>query len=106
MAVEVNADTFDKEVVQSDIPVLVDFWGPACVPCLALMPHVEGLGEKYGEKLKVTKLDASKNRRLCLNLKVLMLPTFLFYKGGKEMDRLTGDSLTIEDIEEAVKKLI
>jgi thioredoxin 1 len=106
MAVEVNADTFDKEVVQSDIPVLVDFWGPACVPCLALMPHVEGLGEKYGEKLKVTKLDASKNRRLCLNLKVLMLPTFLFYKGGKEMDRLTGDSLTIEDIEEAVKKLL
>jgi thioredoxin 1 len=106
MAVEVNADTFDKEVVQSDIPVLVDFWGPACVPCLALMPHVEGLGEKYGEKLKVTKLDASKNRRLCLNLKVLVLPTFLFYKGGKEMDRLTGDSLTIEDIEEAVKKLI
>lgn len=106
MAVEVNADTFDKEVVQSDIPVLVDFWGPACVPCLALMPHVEGLGEKYGEKLKVTKLDASKNRRLCLNLKVLVLPTFLFYKGGKEMDRLTGDSLTIEDIEETVKKLI
>jgi thioredoxin 1 len=106
MAVEVNADTFDKEVVQSDIPVLVDFWGPACVPCLALMPHVEGLGEKYGEKLKVTKLDASKNRRLCLNLKVLVLPTFLFYKGGKEMDRLTGDSLTIEDIEEAVKKLL
>ena len=106
MAVEVNADTFDKEVVQSDIPVLVDFWGPACVPCLALMPHVEGLGEKYGKKLKVTKLDASKNRRLCLNLKVLVLPTFLFYKGGKEMDRLTGDSLTIEDIEEAVKKLI
>ncbi len=50
MALEVNADTFEKEVVQSELPVLVDFWGPRCGPCLALMPHVEGLGDKYGEK--------------------------------------------------------
>lgn len=106
MGVEVNADTFEKEVVQSDIPVLVDFWGPQCVPCLALMPKVEALGERYGEKLKITKVDASKNRRLCLNLKVLGLPTFLFYRGGKEVDRLTGNSLKIEEIEEAVKKII
>ena len=104
--IEVNADTFEKEVVQSGVPVLVDFWGPRCVPCLALMPHVEGLGEKFGEKLKITKVDASKNRRLCLNLKVLDLPTFLFYKNGKEMNRLRGDTLTIEEIEEAARKMI
>jgi thioredoxin 1 len=106
MAIEVNTDTFEKEVVQSEVPVLVDFWGPRCVPCLALMPHVEGLGEKYGEKLKITKVDASKNRRLCLNLKVLDLPTFLFYKKGKEVSRLRGEALTIEEIEEAAKKII
>lgn len=106
MLVEVNADTFEKEVVQSDIPVLVDFWGPQCVPCLELMPEVEALGERYGEKLKITKVDASKNRRFCLNLKVLLLPTYLFYKGGKEMNRLTGDDLKIEEIEGAVKKII
>lgn len=106
MGVEVNADTFEKEVVQSDIPVLVDFWGPQCVPCLALMPKVEELGERYGEKLKITKVDASKNRRLCLNLKVFGLPTFLFYRGGKEVNRLTGNSLKIEEIEEAVKNII
>ncbi len=106
MGIEVNADTFEKEVVNSDIPVLVDFWGSGCVPCLALMPRVEGLGQKYGGKLKVTKVDASKNRRLCLNLKVLGLPTFLFYKGGKEVNRLTGNTLKIEDIEEGIKKLI
>ena len=106
MGIEVNADTFEKEVVQSEIPVLVDFWGPRCVPCLALMPHVEGLGEKYGEKLKITKIDASKNRRLCLNLKVLDLPTFLFYENGKEVNRLRGENLTIEEIEEAARKTI
>jgi thioredoxin 1 len=106
MGAEVNADTFEKEVVQSDIPVLVDFWGPQCVPCLALMPKVEALGDRYGEKLKITKVDASQNRRLCLNLKVFGLPTFLFYRGGKEVDRLTGDSLKIEEIEGAVKEII
>ena len=106
MEIEVNADTFEKEVVQSQVPVLVDFWGPRCVPCLALMPHVEGLEGKFGTKLKITKIDASKNRRLCLNLKVLDLPTFLFYKSGKEVNRLNGDSLTIEQIEEAANKLL
>jgi len=106
MAVEVNADTFEKEVVQSEVPVLVDFWGPRCGPCLALMPHVEGLADKYGEKVKITKIDASKNRRLCLNLKVLGLPTYLLYKNGKEVDRLTGGDLTINDIEKSVKKMI
>jgi thioredoxin 1 len=106
MLVEVNADTFEEEVVQSDIPVLVDFWGPQCVPCLELMPEVEALGERYGGKLKMTKLDASQNRRFCLSLKVLKLPTYLFYRGGKEVDRLTGDDLKVEEIEEAVKKII
>jgi thioredoxin 1 len=106
MATEVNADIFEKEVVQSQVPVLVDFWGPQCAPCLALMPKVEGLAEKYAEKLKITKVDASKNRRLCLNLKVFGLPTFLFYKNGKEVDRLSGNSLKIEEIEEVVEKII
>jgi thioredoxin 1 len=106
MATEVNADIFEKEVVQSKVPVLVDFWGPQCAPCLALMPRVEGLAEKYGEKLKITKVDASKNRRLCLSLKVFGLPTFLFYKSGKEVERLSGNRLKIEEIEEAVEKII
>ena len=106
MAIEVNADTFEKEVVQSEVPVLVDFWGPQCVPCLALMPHVEGLSEKYGANLKISKIDASKNRRLCLNLKVFGLPTFLFYKNGKEVDRLTGGDLKMDDIETSIKKII
>jgi thioredoxin 1 len=106
MAIEVNTDTFEKEVVQSEIPILVDFWGPQCAPCLALMPQVEALEEKYKGKIKISQIDASKNRRLCLNLKVLGLPTFLFYKNGKEVNRLTGNTLKIEEIEEAVNQII
>ena len=106
MTIEVNADSFEKEVIQSEVPVLVDFWGPSCAPCLALMPHVEGLAEKYGAKLKISKIDASKNRRLCLNLKVFGLPTFLLYKNGKEVERLTGGTLKMEEIEASVRKII
>ena len=106
MVIEVNTDTFEKEVLQSEVPVLVDFWGPQCAPCLALMPHVEGLGERYGAKLKISKIDASKNRRLCLNLKVLGLPTFLLYKNGKEVNRLTGNTIKIEEIVEATNQIV
>jgi thioredoxin 1 len=106
VAIDVNADSFESEVVKSDKPVLVDFWGPRCVPCLALMPRVEVLASKYADKIKVTKVDSSKNARFCLTLKVLGLPTFLFYKDGAEVERLTGEDLTIEEIEESVKKLV
>ena len=102
MAIDLSADIFEQEVVKSTVPVLVDFWGPKCGPCLALMPEVEKLAEKYGPNFKITKMDASKNRRMCLNLRVLGLPTFLIYKDGKEMTRLSGDTLTIEQIEDAM----
>ena len=106
MAIEVNGDAFEKEVIQSKIPVLVDFWGPQCAPCLALMPDVEALTEKHDGKIKLVKIDASKNRRFCLNMKVLGLPTYLIYEDGKEIKRLSGGDLTIADIEESIKELI
>ncbi len=91
MLKEVNKDNFDQEVVQSQQPVLVDFWGPRCGPCLALMPYVEEMASDYGSVLKMVKVDASQNRRLCLNLRVMNLPTYLLFKDGKEVDRLAGD---------------
>lgn len=106
MPVEVNSETFGKEVLQADRLVLVDFWGPRCAPCLALAPRVEELEKKYEDKFKLTKVDASKNRRLCLNLKVIGLPTFLFYRDGKEVDRLDGEELSIKKIEESLKKFV
>ena len=103
--IEINSGSFEQEVLHSSQPVLVDFWGPQCGPCLALLPRVEGLGERYGDKVKMTKIEAPKNRRLCLNLKVLSLPTLLFFKNGKEVDRLTGE-ITIQSIEECLKKIL
>lgn len=103
--IEISSDSFEQEVLRSSQPVLVDFWGPQCGPCLALMPKVEALTEQYGDKVKITKVEAPKNRRLCLNLKVMSLPTFLFFKDGREVDRLSGE-ITIQSIEECLRKFL
>jgi len=102
---EVTTENFDQEVVKSPQPVLVDFWGPQCGPCLALMPQVETLSEKFEGRVKIAKVEAPKSRRLCLNLKVMGLPTFLLFKEGKEVNRLTGN-VTMRLIEEALKKML
>ena len=91
MMKEVTKDDFDQEVVASRLPVLVDFWGPRCTNCLALMPDVEAMASSYPDVLKVVKVDASQNRRLCLNMRVLSLPTYLIFKDGREVDRLVGE---------------
>src|SRR5581483_7573337 len=102
---EVDSGTFAAEVLQSARPVVVDVWGPRCGPCLALMPHVEQLEARCGEAVKFVKIDASKNRRLCLELRVMSLPTYLFYRNGEGVGRLTGGELKIGDIEAEVGKL-
>ena len=103
---EVDSGTFAEEVLQSEKPVVVDFWGPRCAPCLALMPQVEKLESSCADTIKFVKVDASRNRRLCLDLRVLSLPTYLFYKNGESVARLAGGEIRIQDIEEQVKKVV
>lgn len=103
---EVDSGTFAAEVVQSEKPVVVDFWGPRCAPCLALMLQVEKLEASCADKVKFVKIDASKNRRLCLELRVMSLPTYLFYKNGEGVARLAGGKIKIQDIEEQLKKVV
>ena len=106
MAIDLNRDNYDVEVMGSKEPVLVDFWGPQCKPCLALMPAVERIEKDYVGKLKVAKVNAAGNRMLCARLRVMGLPTFLFYKGGVETKRLTGEKITESEIIEAIKTII
>ena len=106
MAIELNRDSFEGEVLTSNELVLIDFWGPQCKPCLALMPSVERIEKEYSGRLKVAKVNAAENRMLCAKLRVMGLPTFLFYKGGEEVKRLTGETITGGQLIESINALL
>lgn len=94
----VDKENYDAEVVQSALPAVVDLWGPQCGPCIALMPAVEALAAQYEGKVKFCKLNVAENRRQAIALKVMGVPTILFYKGGEMVDRITGEEVTIDAI--------
>jgi len=102
----VNKDTFEAEVQQNAGPCVVDLWGPQCVPCLALMPEVEKLAATFDGKVKFCKLNVAENRRLVIGLRVMAVPTILFYKGGECVNRLSGDAVSIEAIKAETEKLL
>ncbi len=101
--IELNRDNYEDETGQSGPPVLVDFWGDKCGPCMALMPAVERMEEEYSGRLKVAKVNAYQNRMLCARLRVLGLPTYIIYKGGDEVTRITGEETTMAEIKAAVE---
>ncbi|MDL2306825.1 thioredoxin [Desulfovibrio sp. OttesenSCG-928-C06] len=103
--IEIDKDNYEAEVMQSNLPVVLDFWGPQCGPCLALLPEVEKLAEAYEGKVKFCKVNVAGNRRMCINLKVMGVPSFLFIKGGEVLDRLSGDDVSIEGIKEKADAL-
>ena len=106
MAIELDRDNYEDEVLKSEEAILVDFWGPQCRPCLALMPVVEQLEKDYAGKLKVAKVNATQNRMLCAKLRVLSLPTFVLYKDGAEVKRLTGEDISSSDLVDALKVIV
>jgi thioredoxin len=89
-AQEVTDATFQNEVLESDQPVLVDFWAPWCGPCRAMAPAVDAIAEEMGDKLKVVKHNTQDSPSTASNLGVMAIPTFLVFKGGKEVGRHTG----------------
>jgi thioredoxin 1 len=98
--IEVNKENFSTEVLEASETVVVDFWGPSCQPCLKLMPDVEELAKAYDGKAKIVKLNSAENRRLCIDLKVMGLPSFLVFKDGKEVARISGSTVSKQDIDD------
>ncbi|MDR3264520.1 MAG: thioredoxin [Synergistaceae bacterium] len=104
--IELTKENCDAEVKESALPVVVDFWGPACGPCMALMPRFTEIAGQYDGKVKFCKVDTSQNKRVAINFKVMSLPTILFWKGGAEVARLGGADATPENITAKVGELI
>lgn len=90
MATRVNEENFEKEVLKSEIPVLVEFYSDSCIPCKRLSPILGDLEEEYEDKLKVVKVNVNFDEKLAQDYDVLASPTMVLFKNGEEINRIRG----------------
>jgi thioredoxin 1 len=88
--VELTNKNFEQEVLRSDLPVLVDFWASWCPPCKMVEPLIDKLEKEYNGKIKVGKLNVDRNHVVASRYNIEGVPTFILFKGGKEMTREVG----------------
>jgi thioredoxin 1 len=87
---ELTKDNFKKEVLESAVPVLVDFFATWCGPCKMMMPVVEELAANAGQNFKVAKINVDEANDLAQEYEVMSIPTFVIFKNGKETERVMG----------------
>ena len=100
--IETNDSDFKKEVLESDLPVLVDFWAPWCGPCKMLAPTLEEISEENIGKIKIVKVNVDENQQTAANFGIQSIPTMLIFVKGELKDQIVG-SLPNPQIEEALK---
>ncbi len=83
-------DSFENEVIKSDVPVMVDFWATWCAPCRMIAPVVEEMAREYDGKAKVCKIDVDANPMVASKYGIMSIPSILFFKGGKLVDKVVG----------------
>lgn len=88
--IEVTDGNFQSEVIDSDVPVLVDFWAVWCGPCRTIAPVVEELAGEYAGKLKVGKLDVDNNPEVSMKFGVRSIPTLMIFKKGQVVEQIVG----------------
>ncbi|MFT4627470.1 MAG: thioredoxin 1 [Myxococcota bacterium] len=100
---DVTDATFDAEVMQSDVPVLVDFWATWCAPCKAIAPHVQTLADETEGRLKVVKLDVQSNMKIAMKFKVTSIPVLMVIKNGEVVGRKNDASGGLHALRTLVK---
>jgi thioredoxin 1 len=102
MPVDATSNNFEQLTREGS--VFVDFWGPRCQPCLAMMPTIAELEAASGGAVRVVKVNSTENRQICRDLRVFGLPTYLLMREGQEVERLSGE-VSKEDVERAFAML-
>jgi thioredoxin 1 len=102
---EVTDDSFDAEIMNGEIPAVVDFWAEWCGPCKMIGPVIEELASAYKGKIKIAKMDVDKNRKTPARFGVRNIPTLILFKGGEVVNTIVG-AQSKKSLDEEIKKLI
>lgn len=105
MVIELNKETFKKEVLQSDKPVIVDYFATWCGPCMNLAPIFEEVSKEYSGKLKFAKVNVEENQDLASEFNVRGIPCLIIFNKGEEVDRIVG-SLQKETLKEKIDEIL
>jgi thioredoxin 1 len=88
--INIGDDQFGSEVLNAEVPVLVDFWAPWCGPCRMAGPVLDKIAEEYSGKVKVCKVNVEDQRQVAIDNGIMSIPTLNFYKDGEIVDQMTG----------------
>ena len=102
---QVTDENFDDEIINSDMPAMVDFWAEWCGPCKMVGPVVEELAQEYTGKIKIAKMDVDKNRETPVRFGIRNIPTLILFKGGTVAQTIVG-AQTKSRLEDELKKLL
>jgi len=105
MALELNDSNFQSEVLESEVPVLVDFWAEWCGPCKMIGPVVDQLAGEVGDSAKVGKVNVDEARDLAVKYGVKSIPLLLFFKGGEVKDQIVGSNVTKDQLKSKLDEL-
>jgi len=105
--IEVTDANFKKEVLESSLPALVDFWAPWCGPCSRAAPVLEKIAQEYQGRLNVCKLNVDKGRQTAMKYGIMSIPTLSMYKGSEVVDQVIGVTANYEsDLKKMIEKHI
>ena len=88
--IELNKDNFENEVMEAEVPVLIDFWANWCGPCRMMSPIIDKIAEEMGDKVKVCKVNVDENHELAEKYEIMTIPAFIIVKNGAETGRTIG----------------